>query len=67
VEAQVERTILITVRLRVDPAFEGVAFISLHQYAVPGTTEPVDIAEVSSTDEAIGIVQSWLEAAVSEA
>lgn len=63
VDEQEERTVLVTVRARFDPAFGGVVFISLRNYEIPGENEAVDLAEVSSIDEAVHIVRSWLLAA----
>jgi hypothetical protein len=64
VEAETDRTLIITVRVRLDPAFADIAFISLRRHFPPEAANLADQAEVTSTEEAMRIVRKWLEVVV---
>lgn len=56
-----ERTLLITARARIDPAFPESVFVSLRRYQLSNGREPGEAIEVAAVDDALMILGRWLE------
>ena len=55
-----DRSILITVRARLDPAFPGRVFVSLRRYGLASGEQAEAAAEFAAIDQALDEVQTWL-------
>jgi hypothetical protein len=55
-----ERVILVTARVRLDPVFPDVPFISLRRYEIPGNPEPESEAETTTIRAALDLIEGWL-------
>jgi hypothetical protein len=55
------RVVLVTIRVRRDPAFPSDDFISLRRYVVGEEAEPEARAEVTSVERALEVARRWLE------
>ena len=56
-----ERTLLITARARLDPAFPESVFVSLRRYQLSNGKEPGEAIEVGAVDDALVVLEKWLE------
>ncbi len=54
-----ETTMLITIRVRVDPAFPGELFLTSRRFVLPDDT-PVESLETVSISEVVESVEAWL-------
>ena len=52
---------LVTLRARLDPAFQAQVFVSLRRYALTNSSAPEEAAEFATLDDAIEQLRSWLE------
>ena len=55
-----EDIVLLTIRVRRDPAYPASKFISLRRYSIDLSTEPDRSAEVTTVDEAVVLTSRWL-------
>ena len=57
---QTETVVLLTVRVRYDPAFPDDRFLSLRRYTMGGDLLPEMSAEAGNVGDAIRLIELWL-------
>ena len=63
---EAERSVLLTLRARIDPAFRDVVFVSLRQYRPRDGADVDEAAEAGGVDDALAVLRGWLEAFAAE-